>query len=87
LSFLGFEVSTALVEVSQNFLVRVTKLSAFSPFSGVLPNVKHSSCNTVLRWVGHEAEALARPILEGRIGENLFPVVGTEGDLMASLDG
>ncbi|PBP53505.1 Heme peroxidase [Pseudomonas syringae] len=36
---------------------------------------------------GHEAEALARPILEGRIGEDLFPVVGTEGDLLASLDG
>lgn len=35
----------------------------------------------------HEAEALARPILEGRIGEDLFPVVGTEGDLLASLDG
>ncbi len=36
---------------------------------------------------GHEAEALARPILEGRIGEDLFPVVGTDGDLLASLDG
>lgn len=36
---------------------------------------------------GHEAEALARPILEGRIGEDLFPIVGTEGDLLASLDG
>ncbi|WP_116828847.1 YqaJ viral recombinase family protein [Pseudomonas syringae] len=36
---------------------------------------------------GHEAEALARPILEGRIGEDLFPVVGTEGGLLASLDG
>lgn len=36
---------------------------------------------------GHEAEALARPILEARIGEDLFPVVGTKGDLLASLDG
>jgi predicted phage-related endonuclease len=36
---------------------------------------------------GHEAEALARPILEERIGEDLFPVVGTEDDLLASLDG
>ncbi|ROM94426.1 YqaJ viral recombinase family protein [Pseudomonas brassicacearum] len=36
---------------------------------------------------GHEAEAMARPILEVRIGEDLFPVVGTEGDLLASLDG
>jgi len=36
---------------------------------------------------GHEAEAMARPILEVRIGEDLFPVVGTDGDLLASLDG
>lgn len=36
---------------------------------------------------GHEAEAQARPILEARIGEDLFPVVGTDGDLLASLDG
>jgi predicted phage-related endonuclease len=36
---------------------------------------------------GHEAEALARPILEARIGEDLFPIVGTDGDLLASLDG
>lgn len=36
---------------------------------------------------GHEAEAMARPILEARNGEDLFPVVGTEGDLLASLDG
>ena len=36
---------------------------------------------------GHEAEAMARPILEGRIGEDLFPIVGTHGDLLASLDG
>ena len=36
---------------------------------------------------GHEFEALARPILEARIGEDLFPIVGTKGDLLASLDG
>jgi predicted phage-related endonuclease len=36
---------------------------------------------------GHEFEALARPILEARIGEDLFPVVGTKDDLLASLDG
>ncbi len=36
---------------------------------------------------GHEAEALARPILEASIGEDLFPVVGTNGDLLASMDG
>ncbi|MNX71391.1 YqaJ-like viral recombinase domain protein [compost metagenome] len=36
---------------------------------------------------GHEAEALARPILEAKIGEDLFPIVGTDGNLLASLDG
>jgi predicted phage-related endonuclease len=36
---------------------------------------------------GHDSEARARPILEARIGEDLFPVVGTDGDLLASLDG
>lgn len=36
---------------------------------------------------GHEAEALARPIVEARLDEDLFPIVGTEGDLLASLDG
>lgn len=36
---------------------------------------------------GHDAEAKARPILEARIDEDLFPIVGTDGDLLASLDG
>ncbi|MFP3693903.1 endonuclease, partial [Burkholderia sp. SIMBA_048] len=36
---------------------------------------------------GHEAEANGRPIVEASIGEDLFPVVGTEGDLLASMDG
>ena len=36
---------------------------------------------------GHEVEALARVIVEEMLGEDLFPVVGTEGELLASLDG
>jgi len=40
---------------------------------------------------GHEVEALARPIIEGRIGEDLYPVTGereVEGlRLLASFDG
>lgn len=36
---------------------------------------------------GHEAEAMARPIVERIIGEDLYPVVGTRGNLLASLDG
>jgi len=36
---------------------------------------------------GHRAEALARPLAEATIGEDLYPVVGTEGELSASFDG
>jgi putative phage-type endonuclease len=36
---------------------------------------------------GHAAEAAARPIAEREIGEDLFPIVGSEGRLSASFDG
>ena len=36
---------------------------------------------------GHEAEELARPITENEIGEDLFPVTCSDGDLSASCDG
>lgn len=36
---------------------------------------------------GHEVEALARPIIERIIGEDLYPVVGTRDGLLASMDG
>jgi len=36
---------------------------------------------------GHEAEALARPIVEGHIDAELYPVVCSRGDLSASCDG
>lgn len=36
---------------------------------------------------GHEAEAMARPHAEAIIGEELYPVVGTSGKLLASMDG
>lgn len=36
---------------------------------------------------GHRFEALARPMAEQVIGEDLYPVVGTEGELSASFDG
>lgn len=36
---------------------------------------------------GHRFEALARPIAERIIGEELYPVVGSEGKLSASFDG
>lgn len=36
---------------------------------------------------GHETEALARVLVEEDLGEDLYPVVGSEGDLLASMDG
>lgn len=36
---------------------------------------------------GHATEALARPLAEALIGEELYPIVGTEGNLLASMDG
>ena len=36
---------------------------------------------------GHRFEALARPLAEEIIGEDMFPVVGTEGRYSASFDG
>ncbi|SDY29816.1 YqaJ viral recombinase family protein [Pseudomonas sp. NFIX28] len=36
---------------------------------------------------GHATEALARPLVEAMIGEELYPVVGTNGKLLASMDG
>jgi len=36
---------------------------------------------------GHATEAAARPIVERMIGEDLYPVVGTLGGLLASMDG
>lgn len=36
---------------------------------------------------GHASEAAARPLVEAVIGEELYPVVGTKGNLLASMDG
>jgi putative phage-type endonuclease len=36
---------------------------------------------------GHATEAAARPLVEVQIGEELYPVVGTLGNLLASMDG
>lgn len=36
---------------------------------------------------GHAIEALARPLTEALIGEELYPIVGTKGNLLASMDG
>lgn len=36
---------------------------------------------------GHDTEAKARPIIEKLIGEELYPIVGSENGLLASMDG
>jgi predicted phage-related endonuclease len=36
---------------------------------------------------GHATEELARPLAEELVGEELFPIVGTSGNLLASMDG
>lgn len=36
---------------------------------------------------GHEVEAMARPIVEGILGEDLYPLTCSKGNLSASLDG
>ncbi|SEE12784.1 YqaJ viral recombinase family protein [Pseudomonas coleopterorum] len=53
--------------------------------TGIVPEVTAQQQRIFDR--GHATEALARPIVEGRIGEDLFPIVGTSGNLLASMDG
>lgn len=36
---------------------------------------------------GHATEELARPLVEDMLGEELYPIVGTSGNLLASMDG
>lgn len=36
---------------------------------------------------GHATEATSRPLVEQKIGEELYPIVGTSGNLLASMDG
>lgn len=53
--------------------------------TGIVPEV--SAAQQTLFDRGHETEALARAIIEAQIGEDLFPVVATDGNLLASVDG
>ncbi|UMY63903.1 YqaJ viral recombinase family protein [Pseudomonas sp. LS.1a] len=36
---------------------------------------------------GHATEEMARPLVEEMLGEELYPIVGTSGNLLASMDG
>jgi putative phage-type endonuclease len=53
--------------------------------SGITPDVTPSQ--QFIFDKGHATEALARPLTETLIGEELYPIVATEGNLLASMDG
>lgn len=53
--------------------------------TGIAPDVTPSQ--QYIFDKGHATEALARPLVEVNIGEELYPVVGTLGNLLASMDG
>ncbi|KWV82543.1 YqaJ-like viral recombinase domain protein [Pseudomonas fluorescens] len=53
--------------------------------TGIVPEVTPQQQRNFDR--GHSTEALNRPSVEAMIGEELYPVVGTEGNLLASMDG
>ncbi|KPG98379.1 Heme peroxidase [Pseudomonas sp. RIT-PI-q] len=53
--------------------------------TGIAPDVTQSQ--QYIFDKGHATEAAARPLVEVMIGEELYPVVGTLGNLLASMDG
>ncbi|WP_300627027.1 YqaJ viral recombinase family protein [Pseudomonas sp.] len=53
--------------------------------TGITPDVTPSQQYVFDK--GHATEALARPLTEALIGEELYPIVATEGNLLASMDG
>lgn len=53
--------------------------------TGIVPEVTAAQQN--LFDLGHATEEMARPLVEELIGEELYPIVGTSGNLLASLDG
>ncbi|NVZ73781.1 YqaJ viral recombinase family protein [Pseudomonas gingeri] len=53
--------------------------------TGIVPDVTPQQQAAFDR--GHATEEMARPLAEEDIGEELYPVVGTSGNLLASMDG
>lgn len=53
--------------------------------TGITPDVTPSQ--QFIFDKGHATEAMARPLAEALIGEELYPIVATEGNLLASMDG
>lgn len=57
----------------------------FEKFTGLTPEI--TAFNQKIFDDGHRYEALARPMAEEIIGDDLMPAVITDGDISASLDG
>lgn len=57
----------------------------FEKFTGLTPEI--TAFNQKIFDEGHRYEALARPLAEEIIGDDLMPAVITDGDISASLDG
>lgn len=53
--------------------------------TGITPDVTPSQ--QFIFDKGHATEALARPLAEALVGEELYPIVATEGNMLASMDG
>ena len=53
--------------------------------TGIVPDVTPQQQAAFDR--GHATEEMARPLAEEDIGEELYPIVGTSGNLLASMDG
>ena len=53
--------------------------------TGIAPDV--TQAQQYIFDKGHATEAQARPLVEVMIGEELYPVVATDGNLLASMDG
>ncbi|MFJ4086110.1 YqaJ viral recombinase family protein [Pseudomonas psychrophila] len=53
--------------------------------TGIVPDVTPQQQAAFDR--GHTTEEMARPLVEEMIGEELYPIVGTSGNLLASMDG
>lgn len=53
--------------------------------TGIVPDVTPQQQAAFDR--GHATEEMARPLVEEMLGEELYPIVGTSGNLLASMDG
>lgn len=65
--------------VTRNELLKMKHTGIAKEYSDWVENVLFAN--------GHEVEAMARPIIEDMIGDELYPVTCTDGKLSASCDG